>query len=127
MEWYSLRDAVVPIIGKRAFVIFSHAISTQNDCLLCTTFFRKALTDLGLTPESFEPTEEEALLIEFGRAIAQHYKGVPDDLWTRVKARYSEPQLVTLVAFAGQMVATNLFNNVTRVTVDDILKDYVKA
>lgn len=127
MEWYSLRDVVVPFLGKRAFSVFAYAISSQNDCLLCTTFFRKALIDQGLSPESFEPTADEDLLIAFGRAIARHYDGVDPALWERVHARYSETEIVNLVAFAGLMVATNLFNNVVQVSVDDQLKDYLKA
>ena len=126
LEWYSLRDEVVPIIGSRAFVVFSHAISTENDCLLCSTFFRHALSHAGLSPDSFTPAGDEPLLIEFGRAIARRSSAIPPELWGRLKARFSQPELVKLVAFAGLMIATNVFNNTLEIAVDDHLQHYVK-
>ena len=38
MEWYTLRDALVPYIGERAVSLFSYAISDENDCLVCSVF-----------------------------------------------------------------------------------------
>jgi len=127
LEWYSLRDAIRPIIGDRGVVIFAHAISTENDCLLCSTFFRKALADLGLSPDGFTPTKDEEQLIAFGRAIASRPTAIEPVLWTRLKARYTEPEIVNLVAFAGLMIATNTFNSVIDVAVDDHLHSYVKT
>lgn len=46
MEWYTLYDQLVPVIGDRAISLFSHAISEGNECLICSIFFRKYL----LTP-----------------------------------------------------------------------------
>ena len=127
MEWYTLRDTIVPVIGERAADVFAHTISTENDCLICSTFFRRILIDSGISPDAFEPTADEALLIEFGRAIVRHPNGVDAGLWWRLKARFSEPELVNLVAFAGLMVATNLFNNVVAVELDHELQPYRKA
>ena len=43
MEWYTLYDQLVPVIGDRAISLFSHAISEGNECLICSIFFRKIL------------------------------------------------------------------------------------
>src|SRR5262245_24099834 len=51
MEWYTLRDEVIPFLGKRRADLFSHAISAQTDCLICSTFFRRILIDNGEDPE----------------------------------------------------------------------------
>jgi hypothetical protein len=120
-EWYHLRDVVVSFLGTRAFIVFAHAISTRNACLLCSTYFRKALFDIGLSPETFVPTEDEALLIEFAEEIVERRGAVPDTTWTRLKSRYSERELIELVGFAGLMVATNLFNSVIEVDLDEVL------
>lgn len=127
LSWYSLRDEVLPIIGSRAFIVFSHAISTENDCLLCSTFFRHALSNAGLSPDSFSPEGDEPLLIDFGRAIVRRSSAIPAELWTRIKARFSEAEIVKLVAFAGLMIATNVFNNTLDVPVDNHLLGYVKS
>lgn len=38
MEWYTLYDQLVPVIGDRAISLFSHAISEGNECLICSIF-----------------------------------------------------------------------------------------
>src|SRR5436190_1887447 len=50
MMWYDLRDVVQPWLGERLTVIFSHAISSETDCLICSTFFRRILIDWGEDP-----------------------------------------------------------------------------
>ena len=57
MEWYTLRDALAPFIGERAVSLFSYAISDENDCLVCSVFFRKILIDNGEDPENPQVTE----------------------------------------------------------------------
>lgn len=126
MEWYTLKDELVPVIGDRALWVFSHALSSETDCLICTTFFRRALIDAGFSPETFQPTPDEELLIELGHAIGGHRNRVPDALWNRVAARYDTVTQVNLVAFAGIMIATNVFNNVVEVSLDAELDKYRK-
>ena len=125
MQWYVLWEEVKKLLGARAAVIFAHSISSTNQCLLCSTFFRRALSQLGIAPDQFSVSEDEQLLVDFGRALARHYEPPPEGVWSRVNARYSEPERVNLVAFAGLMVATNLFNNAVGVAVDDELAEFL--
>lgn len=90
------------------------------------TFFRRALIYMGLDPDSIEPTADEALLIAFGKAIATDANAIPDEIWAELKARYDEPLLVNLVAFAGIMVATTVFTNAVSVDLDPELEAYRK-
>ena len=46
--------------------------------------------------------------------------------YDRLKADYSEKDIVALIAFAGIMYATNLFNTVAKVPLDEVLYGYVK-
>ena len=41
LQWYPLHDASSPFLGERRTDLFCHAISTQSDCLICSTFFRR--------------------------------------------------------------------------------------
>lgn len=125
MQWYVLWGEVKQLLGARAAVIFAHSISSTNQCLLCSTFFRRALSQLGIAPDQFSVNEDEQLLVDLGRALARHYEPAPEDLWPRVNARYTERERVNLVAFAGLMVATNLFNNAVGVAVDDELGPFL--
>ena len=52
LQWYPLYDEVVAFIGERRATLFSHAISAQNDCLICSTFFRRILIDWGEDPDA---------------------------------------------------------------------------
>ncbi len=47
LQWYPLHDEVVPFLGERRTVLFCHAISTERDCLICSTYFRRLLIDAG--------------------------------------------------------------------------------
>jgi len=52
---------------------------------------------------------------------------IPEEIYTRLKASFTEEQIVLLVAFAGIMYATNLFNTVARVPLDEVLYPYRKS
>ena len=126
MEWYTLRDALVPFIGERAVSLFSYAISDENDCLVCSVYFRRILIDNGEDPDNPQVTEAEQLLIDWGRLIAGNPGGIPAEFYARLESTFNPPLRVLLLAFAGQMVATNLFNTVGKVPLDDVLYDYRK-
>ncbi|HEY7980638.1 MAG TPA: hypothetical protein VID19_04090 [Candidatus Eremiobacteraceae bacterium] len=126
MEWYPLHDEVAIFLGDRLTTIFAHAISTEADCLVCSTFFRRALTDAGEDPERFELDAWGETVVEFGRQIARDAHGVTDELYARLEARLLPDQIVALTAFAGMMIATNIFNDALRVDLDDYLQAYRK-
>lgn len=124
LEWYTLRDYVVPIFGERAIWIFCHAISAGTDCLVCSTFFRRLLIDAGISPEDYQPDATDELLLSLGKTFVNQGHGVDQQVWAALKAKYSNEALVALVAFGALMVANNLFNNVIDVELDDYLHDY---
>ena len=41
MEWFPLEETIEAFLGERAVNFFCYAISTENDCLLCSVFFKK--------------------------------------------------------------------------------------
>lgn len=45
---YTLDRELQRLIGKRAGDFFEYAISEENDCLVCSTYFRKLLKDNGI-------------------------------------------------------------------------------
>ena len=127
MTWYDLRKAVVPFLGERATTLFALAISSGTDCLVCSTFFRRILIDWGEDPESLQLDDWERTIVQYGRQLAVDPHGVSDDLFARLAERLRPDQIVTLTAFGGLMVATNLFNNALRVDLDDYLQGYRKG
>ena len=127
MEWYTLRDTVQPFLGERLTNLFAHAISTQNDCLVCSTYFRRILVEWGENPERFELGELEELVVEFGQKLAKPFARVPNGLFARLAAAFTDEQIVALTAFGALMVATNVFNNALDVDLDGYLEPYRKG
>ncbi len=126
MEWYPLKNEIAAVIGERPAILFAHAISTETDCLICSTFFRKILIQWGENPDSLVLNDEEQTLVNLGRAIADNFSKVPPALVLPFKEKYGEVFVVNLIAFAGIMIATNLFNNVLQVELDDYLGEFRK-
>ncbi len=126
MEWYPLRDELLTFIGEREFNLFSHAISAENHCLVCSTFFRKILADSGDNPDDPEISDKEQVLIDFGRQCVVEPNGVDDALYRRLKSFFTDVQIVALTAFAGLMIATNLINSALKVDLDEYLINYTK-
>lgn len=126
-EWFTLREELRPALDDRAVWLLCQAIATECRSIIPVGFFRRALINAGLTPETIVPSEDEALLIDFGKAIVRDSNAIPEQLWERLKARYDEPTLVNLVAFAGIMIATAIYTNAVKVDIDPELGPYLEG
>jgi hypothetical protein len=124
LQWYPLHDRVAPVLGERRTWLYCHAISTQSDCLICSTFFRRLLADAGEDPDDLQLDELDSLVVELGRRLAADPHTVDDDLHARLAERFDTAQIVDLVAFGAMMVATNVFNDALRVDLDGCLTPY---
>ena len=124
MEWYTLRDKLVPVIGERAISLFSFAISSGNHCLICSLFFRKILVDSGEDPDNPKLSEDERLLMDLGKGIAIDPHNIDPIIYEKLEKRFSDQERTLIIAFAGIMSATNLFNTVAKVDLDEVLYAY---
>lgn len=125
-EWFTLR-AELAGISDRPIWVFSHAISKACNSKIAITFFRRALINNGFDPDALELSEEEALLKAFGTAIVADSNAIPAEIWTALRERYDAKTLVDLVAFAGIMLATAVFNNVVEVDFDPELEAFAEG
>ena len=124
MEWYPLRDTVQPFLGDRLTNLFAHAISAENDCLICSTFFRRILIESGENPDGFVLDDRGQVIVDVGRCLAKPLGRIPEELFARLAAMFDEEQIVALIAFGALMVATNIINNALAVDLDDYLEEY---
>lgn len=125
-EWFTLRREL-QAIDDRSIWIFSHAISKAAGSKIAITFFRRALITAGFDPDALTLSEEEALLDAFGKAIVANSNAIPAEIWSGLKARYDTKTLVDLVAFAGIMLATAVFNNVVEIDFDPELVAFAET
>jgi hypothetical protein len=127
MQWYPLYVEVERIVGKRMAYLYAYAISHASDCPLCSTFFRKIIIDAGEKPETLEITQLQQDLLDFGSSIAKYHGNIADHIYNPVAAQYSSDEMIVLIAFAGQMIATNVFNNVIETDIDEYLLEYLPS
>jgi len=116
-----MHDSVARFLGRRATTLFVHAISTESDCLICSTFFRRILVEAGEDPDALVLSETERALADYGRQLAVDANRVSDELFARLAKFLTPAQIVELTAFGGMMIATNVFNNALQIDLDEYL------
>lgn len=125
MQWYPLYEELGKVIGKRMAYLYAWAVSNATSCALCTTYFRKIMIDAGEDMASLSLTDAQQHLLSFGRCIAKHQGHIADHLFNSIAEHYSRKELVTIIAFTGQMIATNVFNNVVETEIDEYLTAFI--
>ncbi|MEP6617554.1 MAG: hypothetical protein ABJA57_13280 [Ginsengibacter sp.] len=125
MQWYPLYEEVKKILGERLAYLFAYAVSTASNCPLCSAYFRKIMIDSGEKPEELNLTPHEKEVLDFGAAIATHQGNINSNTYNIVAGKYNTQQMVLLIAFAGQMIATNILNNVIETDIDEYLTEYL--
>jgi hypothetical protein len=125
MQWYSLYKQVEKILGKRLAYLYAYAIAKSSDCRLCSAFFRKIIIDAGEQPEQLTLTPSQKELVDFGSCLARYHGNISDHVYSSIAERYSQAEMVVLIAFAGQMIAANIFNNAVETDVDEYLTGYL--
>ncbi|MGV8830599.1 MAG: hypothetical protein ACOH2N_01380 [Devosia sp.] len=123
-EWFTLRDLLQPALGDRAIWIFCHAICMATNSPVGIGFMRRALIEGGDNPDSLKLDETETLLTRVGTAIAKDPRSIGPADWQALQGIYAASTLVDLIAFAGQMIATNIFTDAVDITVDPELAPY---
>jgi hypothetical protein len=127
MQWYLLYEKVQDLIGNRAAMLYAYSISYASNCPLCSTFFRRLIVQSGSKPEDLVLNDHERKLMDFGSSIALYKGCIADFVYEDLSRFHSKEEMVVLTAFAGQMVATNIFSNVTETDIDAYLQDYIPA
>jgi alkylhydroperoxidase family enzyme len=124
MTWYPLRDEVAAFLGERLTTLFAHAVSTETDCLICSTFFRRLLVDAGEDPERLALDLREQAIVDYGVALGRDPRRVEEAIYARAAAWLDAPRMVALTAFGAMMLATNVVNNALEVELDEYLAAY---
>ena len=125
MQWYVLYEEIKKLLGERLAYLFAWSVSYASNCPLCTTYFRKIMIEKGENPESLELTPFEKQVLDFGSAIAVNQGHIDEEIYRETAQHFTDEEMVLLIAFAGQMIATNIFNNVIQTEIDDYLHQYL--
>ena len=100
--------------------------SRANACQFCTESHVALARRLGIAAEPLDAlddpagrTERERLALEYTRAAMRDSNRVPDELFERLRGRFTEPEIVELTFLIGFINMLNLFNNCLQVRYDD--------
>jgi hypothetical protein len=127
MQWYPLYQQVEIILGKRLAYLYAYSISKASDCPLCSVFFRKIIIDAGEKPDNLVLTPVEKDILDFGSSIAKYQGNISDHVYDAAAKHFEKTDMIVLIAFAGQMIATNVLNNVIETDIDEYLTDYLPS
>ncbi len=117
---YTLDDELQRLIGKRAADFYEYAISVQNECFVCTAYFTNLLKKNNIDFDTFDFTDRERLLIEYGQTIAENPKNLSDELFERMKKEFTEEEIVVITTMGVLMIANNYFNDILQVDPEEI-------
>lgn len=100
--------------------------SRANECQFCTSSHVALIRRLGIASEPLAAldaaagrTDRERLALEYTRAAMRDSNRVPDELFGRLKERFTEPEIVELTFLIGFINMLNLFNNCLQVRYHD--------
>ena len=108
----------------RLTTLFAHAVSTETECLICSTFFRRTLIESGEDPDHLALDVRERVVVAYGRRLATDAHGISDALYADLARYFTPEQIVALTTFGAVMLATNVFNNALRVDLDGYLEPF---
>ena len=108
---YRLDRELQRLIGAQAADFFEYAISLENDCVVCSTYFANHLRKKGIRFEDFSFSPREQLLIDYGRAMARNPKKMDDELFARMKAEFTDEEIIVITTMGLFMLANNYFND----------------
>jgi alkylhydroperoxidase family enzyme len=118
MGWYTSWGRLVEVVGTRSAMILAHAVSSTNSCILCSLFFVADLKEIGLDPKTLVLDEKEELLVALGHQIVKDPTKVADEVFEGLKKHLDDTEIVIIVGFAAQMIATNNFNSALQIDLD---------
>ncbi|WP_223070493.1 hypothetical protein [Paenibacillus caui] len=121
MEFYPVRNELLKIIGTRAVYFYCYAISSENECLVCTTYHAKLLKELNISFEEFEFTEIEKVLIDYGRGLVNNPNAIDERIYAGLKKHFSNEEIVLITTVGCKMIASNTFNSALKVDLDEYL------
>jgi hypothetical protein len=127
MQWYPLYQQVEKILGKRLAYLYAYSISKASSCPLYSAYFRKIITDAGEQPENIVLTPSQKNVLDFGSSVTRYHGHIADRVYNAVAEQYTPAEMIVLIAFAGQMIATNIFNNVIETEIDEYLVEYLPS
>ena len=109
MGIYNLEKGLYSFLTVHELAVFGYTFCTSQGCPISAEYFATKLRGRSEDPDHPSLTDKEALLQETAKAMAEDISKVPEELYDRLNAAYKQPEMVKLVAYAGQLEASCFF------------------
>lgn len=126
-EWFTLWDRLVGQLGAPALLFLCLAISRAQDAEIPVGYFKRALTALGIDPDSPVTDARQSALLAFGTALGASRGKVAEPIWSAATSGLASPALADFAAFCGIMVATTTFANLVEASPDAEILPFLKS
>ncbi|MCH8187142.1 MAG: carboxymuconolactone decarboxylase family protein [Proteobacteria bacterium] len=129
MYWEVAQEQLVPL---RYIEIGVLTASKLNACEYCITQHTPRLIGNGLSPESalnlLEPDcpgldDADRLVRDYAAAVTRHAAQIPDELFARLKEKFSDAQIVELTVRIGLAGFFNRLNEALEIEIEDGAQD----
>jgi AhpD family alkylhydroperoxidase len=117
------------VLPKRYLELALVAVSELNACEYCVAHHGPFLAVEGVTAEGIanilsykdhpEFDEVDKLVVEYAIQVTNHYNQTRDEIFSRLKAHFSEPQIVELTWRIALCGAFNRFNDVLQLDIEE--------
>ncbi len=109
MGWYNLEKGLYQFLSVHELAVFGYTFCKEQSCPMCAEYFASKLSGRSEDPDHPTLTEKEMLPQEFARALYADFHHVPEELFTQMNELYKEPDMIKLIAFAGQLLSSCMF------------------
>lgn len=86
-------------------------VSRWNNCQYCEGSHTGSMRRLGLDPDNDPLTPREQAALEYTRAALANPHSLPEDVWNRTKAHFTDGEIVELTLLIGLIGMLNRFND----------------
>ena len=117
MGAFNIEKGLYSFLTVHELAVFGYAFCMEQKCPQSAAQFASKLSGRGEDPEHPTLTEKEALLQDFAAALSRDFHHVPKELYTRMSDTYKESEIVHLLSYAGQLLAS-CFAETTMMTED---------
>ncbi|MBB5046917.1 putative peroxidase-related enzyme [Rhodopseudomonas rhenobacensis] len=117
------------VIAKRHLELALVTVSLLNQCSYCVTHHTPKLAIQGVSEAGAERLldyqnhpeldEVDKLVIEYAITVTNNWNRTRDDIFARLRAHFTEPQIVELTWRIALCGAFNRFNDILQVDVQD--------
>ncbi len=108
----NLYREALKLLGAEDLLFYSYQISLATESPVVAARFKKSLLEMGIDTDKKNTDERLRQLCFFGTCMVKNKGRIADHVYHRIEVFFSDEQMILLIAYTGQLMALNVFDNV---------------